>query len=504
MREIVFLLIVIPLAAFAQPETIPLNFEWEFDFGVLGCDDINLFKLCDPDSDDVPDFFCHNDNLNGDSCSIARLRDDQLIWQIEDFPYDINALEVMDADRDGVPTLWLASQADDSTQRIFELDIETGDIIRQNLEVECRKIYSFSSLVFAEDSAAYPIVGTGQFCSVPIWNGYIEFYLGNILKLDMENLTVEDSVFIYDYHRRFYNLISFTPNGSIEEKLFYGCSSYYHEDFTMHFETFQSAYCGVVDNNFNFECEETVYELNFNFEYAYYLGGQLINYIIDGFPCAAFLYRFQHDYQPYRQTFTKMYSLSDLNIQWEFEYDISYGDNICAVDLNNDSIEEVIYFVYNYINHDHFYVRNPDDGDIIGESDSVDVSLDAMAIINTPDGFALYVIEYEIVRKYSGGYLCVDELPGSSYPRSYELKPAYPNPFNSTVTIPFTVNRTRQVKIVIYNLMGREVETLLDASKGPGDYQVNWNADNLSSGIYLVSLESAGVKSQVRKIVLTK
>ena len=72
----------------------------------------------------------------------------------------------------------------------------------------------------------------------------------------------------------------------------------------------------------------------------------------------------------------------------------------------------------------------------------------------------------------------------------YKLYQNYPNPFNALTTIPFTLNRSEKVRLVVYNQLGQQVMTLIDKNMGAGQYSILWNADNLSSGVYLLELET--------------
>ncbi|MCK5147380.1 T9SS type A sorting domain-containing protein [bacterium] len=88
-------------------------------------------------------------------------------------------------------------------------------------------------------------------------------------------------------------------------------------------------------------------------------------------------------------------------------------------------------------------------------------------------------------------------------PDKLTLQPNYPNPFNPATTIPFTVDKTRHISIKIYDIRGRLVKTLTDNNYGPGTHRLNFRAENLASGAYLVRLESEGlIKTQ--KINLIK
>ena len=85
----------------------------------------------------------------------------------------------------------------------------------------------------------------------------------------------------------------------------------------------------------------------------------------------------------------------------------------------------------------------------------------------------------------------------------------YPNPFNPSTTIKFTIPRvktTRRVvstKLIVYDILGREVQTLLNKSMQPGTYEVNFNASGLPSGVYFSRL-TAGDFVETKKLVLIK
>ncbi len=85
----------------------------------------------------------------------------------------------------------------------------------------------------------------------------------------------------------------------------------------------------------------------------------------------------------------------------------------------------------------------------------------------------------------------------------FELFQNYPNPFNPTTTITYTVPERTNVSVKVYNITGKEVAALVNEVKDQGAYSVNFNAENLSSGVYFYKI-SAGQFSSVRKMILIK
>jgi hypothetical protein len=88
-------------------------------------------------------------------------------------------------------------------------------------------------------------------------------------------------------------------------------------------------------------------------------------------------------------------------------------------------------------------------------------------------------------------------------PNKFELNQNYPNPFNPTTSISFTLPQAGNVKLSVYNLLGQEVQTLINGFMETGLHSVNFEARNLNSGIYLYKLEANGISS-VRKMTLLK
>jgi len=89
-------------------------------------------------------------------------------------------------------------------------------------------------------------------------------------------------------------------------------------------------------------------------------------------------------------------------------------------------------------------------------------------------------------------------------PGRYSLFQNYPNPFNPSTTIEYFLTNTSHVNLSIYNSTGQKLATLISAKQSAGNYKVEWNAADFSSGIYYYRLETDQGYSQSRKLILLK
>ena len=91
----------------------------------------------------------------------------------------------------------------------------------------------------------------------------------------------------------------------------------------------------------------------------------------------------------------------------------------------------------------------------------------------------------------------------SALPRSFQLEQNYPNPFNPSTTISYQLSEVSIVKLNVYDILGRQVATLVNGRQNAGNYNVTFNASNLSTGVYFYKLQ-AGTYSDTKKLMLIK
>jgi hypothetical protein len=99
--------------------------------------------------------------------------------------------------------------------------------------------------------------------------------------------------------------------------------------------------------------------------------------------------------------------------------------------------------------------------------------------------------------------LAVDVAKEPQLPKQCVLEQNYPNPFNPSTGIRFEISESRLVTLKVYDLLGRELATLVNERKPAGRYSVNWNATGLSSGVYFYRMR-AGDFVETKKLLLLR
>jgi hypothetical protein len=96
-----------------------------------------------------------------------------------------------------------------------------------------------------------------------------------------------------------------------------------------------------------------------------------------------------------------------------------------------------------------------------------------------------------------------EENTASQTPTEFLLQQNYPNPFNPSTRISYFIPSQSDVRLVIYNLMGQEIQVLVNEVRSAGSYEVEFNASQLPSGVYIYRLTAGGLIS-TNKMVLIK
>ena len=133
------------------------------------------------------------------------------------------------------------------------------------------------------------------------------------------------------------------------------------------------------------------------------------------------------------------------------------------------------------------------------------VNEDIGAIILTNGDYAdaesgIVELAYEL---FTYGVLTDIEHITSVFPEHYNLSQNYPNPFNPSTTIEFTLPKSEFVELKVYNILGKEVSTIISNKLNQGPHTYTFDGRNLASGVYYYKIE-AGNFMETRKMIYLK
>ena len=169
-------------------------------------------------------------------------------------------------------------------------------------------------------------------------------------------------------------------------------------------------------------------------------------------------------------------------------------------------------------NNDYIMFMNKDYGDSVTAAITLNSSVADLKVFDINTGEWQNVVYqnttkgtvFECTLRPGGGKLfsigistSIDDVSNIFTPNNYTLYQNYPNPFNPITSIVYTIAKSEHVILKIYDLLGREVKTIVDSEQQSGTHTVELDASDLSSGVYLYSLETCTFK-KCRKMLLLK
>ncbi len=122
---------------------------------------------------------------------------------------------------------------------------------------------------------------------------------------------------------------------------------------------------------------------------------------------------------------------------------------------------------------------------------------DSMNVVVTLQNYFRYHAKVKVIG------VAVGTPPVAEVPAAYSLSQNYPNPFNPVTRIKFALPEISSVKLVVYDVLGREIQTLVNSRMNPGYHEVNFTASELPSGVYFFRL-TANEFTDVKKMTLVK
>lgn len=202
--------------------------------------------------------------------------------------------------------------------------------------------------------------------------------------------------------------------------------------------------------------------------------------------------------------------------QWAHQFNDTLNGEDHANSIALDRFDNVYIagtFYYNYDDYDYGTIKYSStgnlqwaityDGPIHGRDRASSIAVDTncnVYVTGTCNGGYGTGDDYCTI-KYS--QLVGIHTSSNKIPKKYTLYQNYPNPFNGKTVISYQLPLTNNVLLVIYDILGREVKTLVNEKQNAGSHQIEFNGSNLSSGIYFYKLEAGNIV-QVKKMLLIK
>jgi hypothetical protein len=191
----------------------------------------------------------------------------------------------------------------------------------------------------------------------------------------------------------------------------------------------------------------------------------------------------------------------------ESEPSVSVEDSTVAFEIHNEGNNAVTY-EYTLVDDEGWFdaatqemLIQPGES-YIAEYSSVQISDLASA---NPMVFTVTPINHTQLTKIINvnAYTFPVSIDDEFLPHAFKLNEPFPNPFNPTTAIRFSVAATHASLLQVFDITGRLVETLVDGGLQSGEHEVVWNAINQPSGVYFIRFMS-GMKTQTRKVLLLK
>jgi hypothetical protein len=142
-----------------------------------------------------------------------------------------------------------------------------------------------------------------------------------------------------------------------------------------------------------------------------------------------------------------------------------------------------------------------------GSSNGVNSDVNALAVVGNEvvvggSFTSAGGVSANYVARWNSGTSRVEQLSPTA-PKTFLLEQNYPNPFNPSTTIRYQLPVASEVKLEVYDVLGKKIATLVNERQSVGSYQVVWNASGLSSGTYFYRLQ-AGTFVETKKMIMVK
>ncbi len=219
---------------------------------------------------------------------------------------------------------------------------------------------------------------------------------------------------------------------------------------------------------------------------SFYISNNQLQYLPNDFGNLTILYLLDIGYNELDSLPESFCDLSGLTYFWAFNNTLSSVPAcICSLDINWNDMDAA-WYPYFAIGGNQLCDNIPE---CVANSEHFHTSLDQFY-------YSFMVVDSQACDAAAvGGDLII--------PEKIHLFNPYPNPFNPTTTIEFSIPQTEFVTVKVYNIVGHEITTLINDELSTGNHSIKWDGSHQPSGVYFVQIESSGFV-QTKKMVLLK
>jgi hypothetical protein len=202
-----------------------------------------------------------------------------------------------------------------------------------------------------------------------------------------------------------------------------------------------------------------------------------------------------------------------------------YAGTMQAIDIDGDGIQEIAVCIdQNFLvlkfngsqNHQTYEVYYIKQNELAAAGENSAYYGATMYDLTQNNEYEILISMDHILYQQTGRFLTRIYRPdslssftnrGLNLPESSRLKQNYPNPFNPTTSISFEISDYSIVSLKVYNILGKEIKTLLEKELSPGSYAISWeardsNGELLPSGVYLIQLHSGNYTKTIKALLL--
>ena len=189
------------------------------------------------------------------------------------------------------------------------------------------------------------------------------------------------------------------------------------------------------------------------------------------------------------------YNTQTQNEDLWYDFSLSPGDTVNSIPNGSDTTD--IFFSYYHV--DTLFGTNRRQWGFwidharhfIDDEQAIEIT-DSLGITDMTMCFGFSTLRGAIINGITYGTVTNVKTNPKPFPSRFQLQQNYPNPFNPQTKISYSVPKESFITLKVYDVLGREVATLVQDKKQVGEYTVTWNADNVPSGVYFYKLTSNG------------